>query len=287
MYEYSADADWIFPPPINQKGHWDPRPENTTAYAPGLSTDGIYIYEAKWEVDSLASFVRLAVRLAQASGRTDFIDKKHWREALGLALSTMKAQQRSTDEEKSVQGGRSTDEAASFHPSDEMEQMQEIGDVSPETAQGKPATFLNPSTSVYSPQPDLSRMRVDPIVREDASQSNAHLVQRRRRQGAEHASSNLTGRPAGSDPAVEGSDTVLSKEWDRRFKPLGGYYRYQRNAYRGATETRSEDGFGEPAARTGMVKSAFRPSDDATIYPFFVPGNACVHGRGTHENDVS
>jgi meiotically up-regulated gene 157 (Mug157) protein len=33
-------------------------------------------------------------------------------------------------------------------------------------------------------------------------------------------------------------------------------------------------GLGHPAAATGMVKSAFRPSDDATILPFLVPANA-------------
>lgn len=33
-------------------------------------------------------------------------------------------------------------------------------------------------------------------------------------------------------------------------------------------------GVGHPAAESGMVKSAFRPSDDATTLPFLVPANA-------------
>ncbi|KAF2743948.1 glycoside hydrolase family 125 protein [Sporormia fimetaria CBS 119925] len=41
-----------------------------------------------------------------------------------------------------------------------------------------------------------------------------------------------------------------------------------------ATETLANEGVGNPVARDiGLVRSAFRPSDDATIYQFFVPGN--------------
>lgn len=40
-----------------------------------------------------------------------------------------------------------------------------------------------------------------------------------------------------------------------------------------ATETLLNDGVGAPVRRTGMVRSAFRPSDDATTYPFLVPAN--------------
>lgn len=35
-------------------------------------------------------------------------------------------------------------------------------------------------------------------------------------------------------------------------------------------------GRGMPASRCGLVKSAFRPSDDACLLPFFVPGNAML-----------
>ena len=40
-----------------------------------------------------------------------------------------------------------------------------------------------------------------------------------------------------------------------------------------ATETTSNDGLGNPVIWTGMVRSTFRPSDDATIFQFFIPGN--------------
>ena len=41
-----------------------------------------------------------------------------------------------------------------------------------------------------------------------------------------------------------------------------------------ATDTLLNAGRGVPARRTGMSKSYFRPSDDATTLPFFVPANA-------------
>ena len=40
-----------------------------------------------------------------------------------------------------------------------------------------------------------------------------------------------------------------------------------------ATETTSNDGLGNPVVWTGMVRSTFRPSDDATVFQFFIPGN--------------
>ncbi|KAI9257192.1 hypothetical protein BDA99DRAFT_132963 [Phascolomyces articulosus] len=55
--------------------------------------------------------------------------------------------------------------------------------------------------------------------------------------------------------------------------PMDSYYRFFHNADR-PTETQFLNGIGQPVKRTGLIKSLFRPSDDATVYPFFIPGNA-------------
>lgn len=40
-----------------------------------------------------------------------------------------------------------------------------------------------------------------------------------------------------------------------------------------ATETTSNDGLGNPVIWTGMIRSTFRPSDDATIFQYLIPSN--------------
>ncbi|KAI5286917.1 hypothetical protein KEM54_006402 [Ascosphaera aggregata] len=56
----------------------------------------------------------------------------------------------------------------------------------------------------------------------------------------------------------------------------GNEYTFQRMADLG-TETLNLDGIGNPLNRdTGLVRSAFRPSDDATIFGFLIPSNAMM-----------
>ncbi|KAI1357605.1 hypothetical protein F5Y08DRAFT_323955 [Xylaria arbuscula] len=72
---------------------------------------------------------------------------------------------------------------------------------------------------------------------------------------------------------------VLAEQAEPTFDPETG--RYRRNQYTFSrmtnigTETLNLNGVGNPLnGGTGLVRSAFRPSDDATILGFFIPANA-------------
>lgn len=49
-------------------------------------------------------------------------------------------------------------------------------------------------------------------------------------------------------------------------------YKFQRSS-KVPTDTLMLEGRGPPAKRCGLVKSMFRPSDDATTFPFLIPAN--------------
>lgn len=51
-----------------------------------------------------------------------------------------------------------------------------------------------------------------------------------------------------------------------------GAYRFQREAAN-PTDTQFGGGFGNPTRKIGLIHSMFRPSDDATIFPFLVSSN--------------
>ncbi|KAI0897165.1 glycoside hydrolase family 125 protein [Annulohypoxylon nitens] len=81
--------------------------------------------------------------------------------------------------------------------------------------------------------------------------------------------------------ALETLLNVLEQQSMSTFDPESGRYRrneytFNRNTNTG-TETLSLRGVGNPLNNgTGLVRSAFRPSDDATILGFFIPANAMM-----------
>ncbi|SLM39450.1 duf1237 domain protein [Lasallia pustulata] len=96
---------------------------------------------------------------------------------------------------------------------------------------------------------------------------------------------NSTGSTAFLTPrwytALETVMGVLKEQEQPSFDPITG--RFQKNVYTFrrkttiGTETLSLNGIGNPLnSGTGLIRSAFRPSDDTTILGFFIPANAMM-----------
>jgi meiotically up-regulated gene 157 (Mug157) protein len=66
--------------------------------------------------------------------------------------------------------------------------------------------------------------------------------------------------------------TIVTTFREQQRKNNPGPYRFQR-ASPTPTETQFLKGYGNPTRPNGMIHSMFRPSDDACLYPLFVPAN--------------
>ena len=71
---------------------------------------------------------------------------------------------------------------------------------------------------------------------------------------------------------IEAMQKILATFKDQQRKDGLGAYSFQRMTTR-STDTKSNDGYGEPVKPVGLIVSAFRPSDDATHFQFLVPSN--------------
>lgn len=97
-----------------------------------------------------------------------------------------------------------------------------------------------------------------------------------------HASTNSTAfLTARWFHALDTLQRVLDEQSSPTFSALDGSYQGNRYTFRRlawtGTETLNLDGIGNPLADgTGLIRSAFRPSDDATIFGFFIPANAMM-----------
>lgn len=66
--------------------------------------------------------------------------------------------------------------------------------------------------------------------------------------------------------------TIVKTFREQQRKHGNGPYHFQRKTST-STDTLPGKGYGNPAKPVGMIFSMFRPSDDATVFPFLVPSN--------------
>ncbi|MGC2163546.1 MAG: glycoside hydrolase family 125 protein [Silvibacterium sp.] len=82
-----------------------------------------------------------------------------------------------------------------------------------------------------------------------------------------------TGNTAPFDSAwLEAAHSIVRTFREQQRKHGPGPYHFQRASAQ-PTDTLPLDGYGNPARPVGLIYSGFRPSDDACIFPLFIPAN--------------
>lgn len=71
---------------------------------------------------------------------------------------------------------------------------------------------------------------------------------------------------------TEAMRLVLKTLRDQQRREGPGPYTFQR-VTEDALDTQLKNGYGHPAKPVGLIASSFRPSDDATTFPFLIPSN--------------
>ncbi|KAM7205402.1 Uncharacterized conserved protein UCP028846 [Naviculisporaceae sp. PSN 640] len=72
---------------------------------------------------------------------------------------------------------------------------------------------------------------------------------------------------------IHTAKSMMTPTYDAKGRVLDSPYTFTRQTTR-ATETLANDGLGSPVARdTGLIRSAYRPSDDSCSMQLFIPGN--------------
>ncbi|GHT53843.1 hypothetical protein FACS189446_2220 [Bacteroidia bacterium] len=83
----------------------------------------------------------------------------------------------------------------------------------------------------------------------------------------------ISGDTSVFSPAWQEAAALIVQTFKQQQRKDGiGPYRFERVTER-QTDTMANDGKGNPVKPTGLIFSAFRPSDDATIYGFLIPSN--------------
>ncbi|SHG70305.1 hypothetical protein SAMN04488109_1475 [Chryseolinea serpens] len=75
-----------------------------------------------------------------------------------------------------------------------------------------------------------------------------------------------------NEPWKQGLQNTLRVFKEQQRKNGNGPYTFQRNTF-WATDGVPLSGYGYPVKPVGLICSVFRPSDDATIFPFLIPSN--------------